>query len=83
MPKHSPSKKAICPFYRANQRQEIFCEGIKECTRLHLGFADPASLEDYRKQYCESYEYGDCRIAKMLAERFEEEVKDGQVSESV
>ena len=83
MPKHSPSKKAICPFYRANQRQEIFCEGIKECTRLHLGFADPASLEDYRKQYCESYEYGDCRIAKMLAERFEVEVKDGQVSESV
>ena len=64
-------KKVVCPYYKGHQRQEIFCEGVQEGTRTHLGFADPASLEDYKRDLSESMCYMNCRIARMSTEKYD------------
>ena len=71
MGKHPISKRAVCPYYKAHQRQEIFCEGIQESTRIHLGFSDPATLDTYKHDKCESEDWKSCPIADMLNRKYD------------
>lgn len=73
MAKYSISKKAVCPYYKGDGKQEIFCEGLIRDSNIHQGFANPAMLEAHKLQYCESSNYPECRIAQMLSRKYEEE----------
>ena len=61
------SLKAICPYYKSEEKQLIYCEGVQRDTALHISFSYPADKVKYREKYCENC-YKECRIAKMLGE---------------
>lgn len=63
--KRYASSKAICPFYRHENRQVIFCEGVEEGTVLHLAFANPSECLEYKKRYCRC-NHTQCSVSKML-----------------
>lgn len=66
MGKHYISKEACCPFYRCEDAQAIYCEGVEPGTTLRLTFA--GSAIEYKHIYCRDiHNYADCRIARMLA----------------
>lgn len=54
-----------CPYYKFEERQKIFCEGVQKGTALHLAFDTPANLKDYKKRFCKGC-YNQCLIAGML-----------------
>lgn len=63
--KHYISSKAICPFYRHENRNVIYCEGVKEGSVTHIAFANPYDCLSYKKQYCRC-DHTHCLISKML-----------------
>lgn len=63
--KHMISNKAMCPFYKHEDSQVIYCEGVQEGSVIHLAFANKTDSLDYKKTYCRS-NYGKCNICKML-----------------
>lgn len=66
---------AVCPFYRWQQNQKICCEGIVDNSTLHLAFAVPEDRLRQVVQHCNSINgYPTCPIAKMLNEKYEQEV---------
>ena len=69
MAKHYTSLKAICPFYKHENRQVIFCEGVKEGTVLHLAFANPSDCLLHKKQYCRS-NHNQCPISILLISKY-------------
>ena len=65
---------AKCPFYNefSTKRQFIKCEGIRKGTAINLNFANKAELLIYFTSSC-CRDYENCRIAKMLYAKYEEE----------
>ena len=55
---------ALCPFYKGECKNEIFCEGLFEKSKLHFAISPPSKKVRYRRRYCEK-DYGRCPIAKM------------------
>lgn len=70
MSKHYTSSKAICPFYKHESRQVIYCEGIKEGTVLHLAFANPSDCLLHKKQYCRGNNHIQCPISILLISKY-------------
>ena len=67
VPKHTVSCAAKCPYYRCEERSEIYCRGLQEGTAIHIGFAVPAEKKAWMKRFCKSERgFQDCRIKKML-----------------
>lgn len=67
MPKHIVSCAAKCPYYRCEERHEIFCRGPKDGTAIHIGFAVPAEKKDWMNSYCKSIDgFEDCPVNEML-----------------
>ena len=63
--RHNISAKAICPFYKYENRNVIYCEGVNEGTVIHIAFANPSECLSYKKQFCRC-EHTQCNISKML-----------------
>ena len=63
--KHYTSIKAICPFYKHESRQVIYCEGVTDGNVIHLAFANPSECLDHKKKYCRC-SYALCPINRML-----------------
>ena len=59
------SLKAVCPHYKSEEKQILYCRGLQQDTALHIAFAFPADKVAYKEKYCEDC-YHECRIAKML-----------------
>ena len=57
MPKHYISAKAICPYYKHEDPQLIYCLGVDDATTLHVAFADAKEAKEYKLTYC----YKQCR----------------------
>lgn len=72
MGKHIISKSAVCPFYKYEERQHIYCEGLTEATTIHLAHSTPAASKKHRQCNCYG-NYLDCRLAKMLEKKWEDE----------
>lgn len=70
MAKHYTSNKAICPFYKHESRQVIYCEGIKEGTVIHLAFANPSDCLTHKKQYCRCGNCSKCPISTLLMAKY-------------
>lgn len=61
----------ICPFYKSFAKQNIKCEGLFKRSSISLSTQDINSIKDWKKNFCESINYTNCPIAKMLTEKYE------------
>lgn len=68
--KHRSDVLVKCPYYKFEEKQKIFCEGVQEGTALHLAFDTPSNLKDYKKQFCKGC-YSRCLIAGMLNRKYD------------
>ena len=66
MPSGKIRPAVICPFYRGEEGQYIFCEGIAPKTTLRLGLGKGA--KEYRTAVCRK-EWETCLVAMMLAKK--------------
>ena len=67
MGKHMISFRATCPFYRHEDSQVIYCDGVQDGSVIHLAFASKTDAINYKERYCRS-SYDHCRIYSMLDE---------------
>lgn len=66
--------KVECPFFKdiRSQKQRIVCEGVKKDTLITLSFGRKSSMQYYIEKYC-CNNYKECRIAKMLYQKYNNE----------
>ena len=69
MAKHYMSRKALCPFYKHESRQVIYCEGVSNGNVIHLAFANPSECLSHKQRYCRC-SHSDCSISKMLLSKY-------------
>lgn len=65
------SKSAQCPFYTADVKQAVHCEGLFHGNTIHMVFQSEKKWKSYMKRFC-CGEYKDCLICKMLNTLWEE-----------
>lgn len=53
-----------CPYYKGEERQQIFCEGVEEGTAIRLGFDTTTHLKEYKAEHCKDC-WKRCGIAEM------------------
>lgn len=61
---------AVCPYYKSDERQLIYCEGVENGTAIHLAFSTLPDLREYKRKYCRSC-WRKCRIAEMLNRKYD------------
>ena len=66
-------KAVLCPFYKEEDSQIIFWEGVESDTTTHVAFSSKAQIKNYKHRFCECDRYKRCRIARMLLQKYEEE----------
>lgn len=67
MGKHTVSKRAVCPFYKHEDPQVIYCNGIQPGSVIHLAFSSKTDAKEYKTSRCHS-DWCSCEIACMLCE---------------
>lgn len=65
MPKHIVSCAAKCPYYRCEERHEIFCRGPADGMATHVAFAVPTEKKAWMNRYCKA-KFGECYVARAL-----------------
>lgn len=68
MGRHFVSYEAQCPFYKAEDKNIIYCEGVEESSSIHNAF--PGSAAKYKARYC-CADWESCLIAKMLWSKYD------------
>lgn len=68
MGRHFVSYEAQCPFYRAEDRKVIYCEGVEQGSGIRNAFAGSAA--PYKARYC-CAGWEDCLIARMLWSKYD------------
>lgn len=58
-----------CPYYKGEEKQKIFCEGVQNGSALHLAFDTNPNLKEYKNNYCKGC-YNRCLIAGMLNRKY-------------
>ena len=67
--KRNVSVSAKCPYYKCEERSEIFCRGPVDQTSIHLAFAIPLEKKQYMKDYCKNIDgCRNCVIWKAMVE---------------
>lgn len=65
--KRQVSASAKCPYYKCEERSEIFCRGPMDQTSIHLAFAIPMEKKLYMRDFCKSVDgCRNCVILKAL-----------------
>lgn len=62
--KHRQDVLVQCPYYKGEEQQKLFCEGVQEGSAIHLAFDTNPNLKDYKNQFCKRC-YNRCLIADM------------------
>ena len=57
----------VCPYYKSEEKQLIYCRGPQVDTAIHVAFAYPADKVKYKEKFCER-DYRFCGLARMLEE---------------
>ena len=68
--KHRADVLVKCPYYKYEEKQKIYCEGVQEGTAIHLAFDTTPNLKDYKRHYCKGC-YDRCLIAEMLNRKYD------------
>lgn len=63
--KHRADVLVKCPYYKFEEKQKIFCEGVQAGTAIHLAFDTNPNLKDYKNHFCKGC-WGQCLLAGML-----------------
>ena len=72
MGKHNFTKDVVCPYYKYEAPQMIYCEGVDETTALHLAFDAKDRMKAYIKARC-CHRWKECLIAQMLNKKYDYE----------
>lgn len=72
MGKHYVRNDALCPFYRHESPQVIYCDGIVPDSVIHLAFANKTDAKEYKAKHCRDA-YEKCPISQLLDEVSEDE----------
>lgn len=64
------SKTAACPFYKREDRQMIFCDGVTENSSVHLAFGNDIDCKEYKVAHCRM-DFHKCPVYKMLEEMYD------------
>lgn len=72
MAKRTVSVNAVCPFYRSEDVQKVYCEGVQRGSSIHLAFGDAKDCKGYMDIYCRD-DFKDCPIAAMLWRKYDNE----------
>ncbi len=83
MAKHNASPVAICPFYKDEDRQKVYCEGIEGSSSTLVTFAVPDARKEFCTTHCRSWGWEECPVAKMLWAQYEDEDEVSTVAASV
>lgn len=59
------SKTAVCPFYKKEDQQTIFCDGVVDNSSVHLAFGNHSDCKEHKVAKCRS-NYMQCPVYKML-----------------
>lgn len=70
MAKHSFTKDVVCPYYKYEAPQMVYCEGVDDNTALHLAFATKQGKKAYMGAKCKECWKG-CMIAQMLNRKYD------------
>lgn len=62
--KHMISSQVKCPYYKHEDSQMIYCDGVQDGSTIHLAFANKTEALDYKKSFCRTC-YSDCHIFRM------------------
>lgn len=66
------SLKAKCPFYLGEHHQQIYCEGIKKGTTIHVAFGSATKYREHKDSFCCAFDnYKNCLIAKALNSKYD------------
>ena len=65
--KHMIYKNTVCPYYKHEDTQIIYCMGVQDGSVIHLAFASKSDAKLYKDNHCRN-DYNKCRISKMLEE---------------
>lgn len=68
MRKHFVNFEAQCPFYKKEDRNVIYCEGLTEDSSIHNAFSSDA--RPYKKKFCYSA-WKSCPISIMLWAKYD------------
>lgn len=68
MGRHFVSYEAQCPFYKAEDKNIIYCEGVKDNSSIHNAF--PGNAAAYKKEFC-CGDWESCLIAKALWSKYD------------
>lgn len=70
MGRHFVSYEAQCPFYKAEDKNIIYCEGVQDNSSIHNAF--PGNAAPWKEKYCRSSTgWPRCMIARMLEQKYE------------
>jgi hypothetical protein len=70
--KHGYTKDVVCPYYKYEAPQMVYCEGVEPNTALHLAFAAKADKKTFMEQKCRC-SWKKCLIAQMLNRKWDYE----------
>lgn len=62
--KHRQDVLVKCPYYKGEEKQMIFCEGVQEGSAIHLAFGSSTNLKEYKNHFCKGC-WSQCRLAEM------------------
>lgn len=65
MSKHRICNKVLCPYYKHEDTQVIYCKGVDCSSVLHLAFWNKIDSKNYKTQFCQT-NYDFCKIKQML-----------------
>jgi len=63
--KHMINSNAICPFYKHEDSQMIYCDGVQDGSVIHLAFSNKTNALEYKKTFCRN-KCEKCKIYSML-----------------
>ena len=63
--KHRVSAYAVCPHYKHEDTQVIYCNGLCEGSVVHLAFGNKTDAKNYKREMCKN-NYSSCKIYQML-----------------
>lgn len=72
MAKHNFTIDVVCPYYKYEAPQMIYCEGVDENTSLHLAFDTKQRKKAYMGSKCNKC-WKTCPIAQMLNRKYDYE----------
>ena len=64
---------AICPFWEKSWEQNIRCECCIQHAILVMRFSDKEKRLRYEDRYCNRYAWQECRYARLLLKKYEDE----------